>query len=101
MRTRVLVAGLTAGLAMSLAACSSPGSTTCADYAALSSTERDSLITTMVKDHDLDPSSNVYGLVLLGQDVDRFCGVSLGSTGPVRNAGRAIEDGVAWSEYGA
>lgn len=99
MRSRALAFAAAVVAALSLTACSSPGSTTCTEYAALSSNDRDDVVTRMVKDHDLDPYSNVYGLVSLQQDVDNFCDVGLGSTGRVKNGAQAIEKGVRWSEY--
>lgn len=100
MRGRAKLCVVAVSVAMSLTACSKPGATTCSDYAKLSLTDRSALVVSMVKDHDLDPSSNPLGLASLAQDVDSFCGVSgFGSTTSVKNGTQGIEKGVRWNDY--
>lgn len=99
MRSRALAFAAVVTAALALTACSKSSSTTCSEYAALSISDRSDLIISMVKDHDLDPYSNAYGLASLEQDVDSFCGTSIVSTGKVKNGSQAIEKGVQWGEY--
>lgn len=100
MRGRVLPFVVAVGVAGSLTACSKPGATTCAEYAKLGAGDRSAVVVSMVKDHDLDPYSNAWGLAILEQDVDTFCGVSaFGSTTSVKNGSQGIEKGVQWDDY--
>lgn len=100
MRGKVLLFVVGAGIAVSLTACSKPGATTCTEYVKLSVSDRSAVVVSMVKDHDLDPYSNAWGLASLQQDVDSFCGVSaFGSTTSAKNGSQGIEKGVQWGDY--
>lgn len=102
MRGRVVLFVAGVFVAVSLTSCSKPGATTCSKYVQLSVSDRSAVVVSMVKDHDLDPYSNAWGLASLEQDVDSFCGVSaFGSTASVQNGSQGIEKGVQWGDYTA
>lgn len=87
-----------------LAACSSPGSTTCDQYAAMSNDKRDSTEDALLSAHDLKVLS-ATNKVALTQKIDQFCGVSdnviagmPGSDKATRNNSMPIDKAVDWSK---
>lgn len=86
-----------------LAACSSAGSTTCDQYASMSSDKRDSTEDALLSSHNLKTLS-VTNKVALTQKIDDFCGVRdnviagmPGSDKATRNNSAPIDKAVDWS----
>lgn len=84
-----------------LVACSNPDATTCDQYAAMSTTGRRDVESSLLKAHNLDvySVSNVLGVT---QAIDSYCGVedyvlSSGSTKATQNNNSPIDRAVDWS----
>lgn len=98
MKTRAFVAIVPAALLVaSLTGCSSAKSTTCEEFAKQSSTDQSSTIMDLIKANDLDPTSNMMGLVGVEQDVIQYCGAYGGTA--TKNSSSSINSAVNWSEY--
>lgn len=84
----------------SVAGCSKASSTTCDQYAAQSFGDQTTTVVTMIQEHNLDPTSSVWGTAQIGVDVDQYCGIVYGSTKATQNNSNSIENAVNWSAVG-
>lgn len=94
------VVAASALLATALAGCSSAKAMTCSEYGAKDSSGRTAAVMSLIRAHDLEPTSNAYGTAMLSVDVDGFCGITLFDGQATQNLDSAIDEGVNWSEYG-
>ena len=92
---------LTATLAVTLAAaCSSPVTTTCDEYAAMSFGEQSEVEDAMLGNHGLD-TRNLENALGLSENIDAFCGISgidgvLDGAKATQNNTSPIESAVDW-----
>ena len=100
MRYQRLIASVFAAAALTgLAACSSVGSKTCAQYASLSAGDRLSVQRDLLGEHDLNTSSlgNMTGV---SDALDSYCGVSSYGSTASKNSSSTIDQAVDWdSKY--
>lgn len=95
----ISVVGATIITTTALTACSSPASTTCADYAAKTTTQQTLLVRDLIKSHGLDPDSNYYAVGKIQADIDMFCGYFPGGTAAKSNQNVAIDKAIDWNSY--
>lgn len=100
-RSIVAAAG-SAAILLGLSACSSAGTTTCSQYAALSNQDRQSVQRTLLREHDLEDRTSTSNLIGVSEAIDKFCGVnSLFASGTqaaaTRNAAAQIDSAVNWN----
>lgn len=88
-------------LLLTLTACSSPGATTCSEYAALDWDERISLEQDLLSSKDLEPR-DVGNTTGVRNAINNYCGTSGanvlqgGSEEATRNVSSPIEDAIDW-----
>jgi hypothetical protein len=100
MTRRTTAGAVIVGLAMCavLSACTSAGSTTCSELAAQDSSAQNSTLSSLLREHDLDPYA-VNNVVGLQTAVSGFCGLTLipgFEEEPSQNADQPIADAVDW-----
>jgi len=93
-----LVVALLVGALMAGCQSASAGATTCSKFSELSFNDQGNLITKMIREHGLDPSSNAGGVITVEMQVAQFCGMPGGGSGgkATKNSSSPIEDGVDW-----
>lgn len=96
----LLVAAASALLIAALAGCSSAKAMTCSEYGSKDSSGRTAAVMSLIRAHDLEPTSSAYGTAMVAVDVDGFCGITLVDGQATQNQDSAIDEGVNWSEYG-
>ena len=100
-RANASVAGIALLVGGALAGCSSTGAMTCEEYAALGLDQQTMAIMNMATDHNLDPTSNIWGTAKMGAEVSLFCGVDglLGNATSTRNETSPIDEAIDWDSY--
>lgn len=99
----ILAAIVTSG---ALAGCSNQRGMTCTEFGAKDGFEHIKIVDAMIREHGLDPNSNVLATVQVRADLYGYCGIpsvvaiNQKQSPSTKNLTKTIDSGINWKAYG-
>lgn len=99
----ILAAIVTSG---ALAGCSSQRAMTCTEFGAKDAGEHIEIVDAIIREHGLDPNSNVLATVQVRVDIYEYCGIpsvvaiTQEQSPSTMNLTETIDSGINWEAYG-